>query len=150
MSSYKFLLDRDVQALKDRFPRKRAMTAADAGLADNAPDSAVVQKAFDLAAIIVTANGNDFLAEVIAFQSKTKRSAFGCREMNGLVVLSSGIQVQRRQIAHALNRMFFDGRKVDWADVWKGNYYVRLKDNGQAEVKLLPRCRYCEQRTKER
>jgi len=76
------------------------------------------------------------------------RVANGCREMQGLVVLSSGIEVQRRQIAHALERMFFGGKRIDWADVWDENYYVRLKDGGRAEVKLLPRCPYCKRLTK--
>jgi hypothetical protein len=30
------------------------------------------------------------------------------------------------------------GNKIDWADVWNKNYYVRLKDGSRAEVKLLP------------
>jgi hypothetical protein len=112
MSTYRFLLDRDVQHAKEFSPRKRAITAMEAGLAENAPDSAVVQRAFDLEAIIVTANGDDFLREVIEFQRKTKRAADGCREMQGLIVLSSGIEVQRRQIAHALERMFFGGSRI--------------------------------------
>jgi hypothetical protein len=148
MSSYRFLLDRDVQKAKNCFPRKRAITAAEAGLADDAPDSVVVERAFDLGAIIVTANGDDFFREVIKFQRKTKRTADGCREMNGLVVLSSGFEVQRRQIARALERMYFGSDKIDWADVWNENYYVRLKDGGRAEVNLLPRCRYCDRLTR--
>jgi len=54
MRGYKFLLDRDVQNAKDCFPRKRVFTAQEAGLRDDAPDSAVVRRAFDLDAIIVT------------------------------------------------------------------------------------------------
>jgi hypothetical protein len=148
MSSFRFLLDRDVQAAKDCFPRKRVITAAESGLADDASDSAVVRRAFEIDAIIVTANGDDFLREVIKFQRKTKGAADGCREMQGLVVLSSGIEVQRRQIARALDRMFFDDRRIDWADVWNKNFYVRLKDGGRADVRLLPRCLYCERLTK--
>jgi hypothetical protein len=86
--------------------------------------------------------------QVIKFQRKMKRVADGCREMQGLVVLSSGIEVQPRQIAYALERMFFGGDRIDWADVWNENYYVRLKDRGPAKVKLLPRCPYCERLTK--
>ena len=68
--------------------------------------------------------------------------------MKGLVVLSSGIEVQRRQIVRALEQMYFSGAKIDWADVWNENYYVRLKDGGRADVNLLPRCRYCDRLTK--
>jgi hypothetical protein len=104
MRGYKFLLDRDVQKAKDCFPRKRVFTAEKAGLSEDAPDSAVVRRAFDLDAIIVTANGEDFFREIIDFQRKSKSSAYGCREMHCLIVLSSGIEAQRRQISSPLDQ----------------------------------------------
>ncbi len=52
MQGYKFLLDWDVQKAKDCFPRKRVFTAEEAGLSDDAPDSTVVRRAFDLDAIM--------------------------------------------------------------------------------------------------
>jgi hypothetical protein len=70
--------------------------------------------------------------------------------MRGLIVLSSGIEAQRRQISSALDLMSFGGKKIDWADVWSENYYVLLKGGQPADVRLLPRCYYCERLTKRR
>src|SRR5260370_42078311 len=99
MRGCKFLLDRDVQKAKDCFPRKRVFTAEEAGLSDDAPDSAVGRRAFDLDAVIVAGNGEDFIRESIEFQRKLKSRGYGFRGVRGLIVVSRGIQSQRRQIS---------------------------------------------------
>jgi hypothetical protein len=146
MKPYKFLLDRDVSKALSLFPRKRARTIAQAKLKSNASDTQIVERAHELACTIVTANGDDFYREIIKFQKTTKRSAYG--EMNGLVVLSSGYERQKRMLENAEAQLWFGNQRLSWSDIWEGNYYVRLRKDNKPEVKRLPRCLYCEKHTK--
>lgn len=85
LPSYGFLLDRDVSKVASLFPRKRTKTLADVGLSENARDSEIVTKAWERGLTIVTGNGDDFVREIDAFQSRTKRK--DCHELHGLIVL---------------------------------------------------------------
>ena len=96
-----------------------------------------MEKAHELACTVVTANGDDFHREIIKFQKKTRRSAYGCREWNGLGVLSSGYENQKQMLGNAESQLWFGKQRLTWSDVWEGNYYVRLRNN-KPEVKRLP------------
>ena len=147
MNGYCFLFDRDVQAAADALPRRRVLTPTKFGLPDNASDAAIVETASVNECIIVTANGNDFVREALRYISQSSRKSDGCHDLNGLVILPSGLEVQRRLLRNAEKRMRFDGLPVTWADVWTRSYCVRLKKDGSAEVRLLPRCLYCNDMT---
>jgi hypothetical protein len=61
--------------------------------ATRAKDSEIVKAAWDRRLIIVTANGDDFKTEILAFQARTERN--NCRELFGLIVLPSGYELQK-------------------------------------------------------
>jgi hypothetical protein len=142
MKPYKFLLDRDVSKAVTFFPRRRASTIADVGLSESASDAAIVEKAWELEATIVTANGDDFLREVRRFLRQTKRK--DCHDLFGLVILPNRFEIQRRTLADLGFRLRFDGKKISWDDVWQRNLCVRVRTVGNPEITQLPRCFYCQ------
>jgi len=132
MRPYKFLLDRDVSKAVALFPAR---------LAQDAKDRVIVKKAWDLRAILVTANGDDFVREVRAFLGQTKRK--DCHDLFGLVVLPNKFEIQKRTLSDLAARLRLGGRKITWHDVWTENLCVRVKATGNPEITLLPRCSYC-------
>jgi hypothetical protein len=138
---YHFLFDRDVEAAADALPASRVLTLERVGLPATATDEAIIDKASEKRCIIVTANGRDFLPAPLQYIKQSRRRV--CHDLNGLVVLPTGLEPQRRLLREAPQRMRFGGVAVTWADVWARNHYVRLVRNGPAEVKLLPRCTLC-------
>ncbi len=142
MKPYKFLLDRDVSKAAYLFPRRRARTVADVGLSETAKDAAIVEKAWELEATIVTSNGDDFLREVRKFLRRTKRK--DCHDLFGLVILPNKFEIQRRTLAELGSRLRFNGKKITWDDIWQNNLCVRVVAVGNPEITQLPRCFYCQ------
>src|SRR6266436_5468363 len=147
MPPYRFLLDRDVQAVADALPASRVVTLAKVGLPATASDDAIIDKACMHRCIIVTANGGDFVPKAVAYiRQSSRRSQGRCHDLSGLVVLPNGLETQRRLLRKAPQRMRDpDGRPVTWLDVWARSYHVKLNRGGHA-VRPLPRCRVCESR----
>lgn len=142
MKPYKFLLDRDVSKAASLFPARRTRTVADVGLPENANDAAVVEKAWDLEAIIVTSNGDDFLRETRKFLRSTKRR--DCHDLFGLVILPNKYEIQKRTLEELALRLVFRRKKIGWDEVWRQNLCVRVKATGNPEITQLPRCFYCQ------
>lgn len=142
MKPFRFLLDRDVSKAASLFPARRTRTVADVGLPENANDAAVVEKAWDLEAMIVTSNGDDFLREARTFLRLTKRK--DCHDLFGLVILPNKYEIQKRTLEQLASRLIFRGKKISWDEVWQQNLCVRVKTIGAPEIAQLPRCFYCQ------
>jgi hypothetical protein len=141
ISHYGFLIDRDVAKAASLFPPKRTRTTLEMGLAEAAPDAAIVELACERRRIIVTGNGDDFIAEILKFQKTTEKKE--CHDLSGLVILPNGFESQKRALRDIEKRLRFGGRKITWADVWNKNYCVRILKNGNAEITTFPKCLYC-------
>jgi hypothetical protein len=142
MKPYRFLLDRDVSKAVSLFPRRRTCTIADVGLLETAKDAAIVEKAWELEATIVTSNGDDFLREVRKFLKQTKRK--DCHDLFGLLILPNKFEIQKRTLGHLAARLRFGGRKITWDDVWRKSLCVRVKATGNPDITRLPQCFYCQ------
>ena len=138
---YGFLLDRDVSKAVGFFPEKRRCTLAKAGLREDASDREIVEKAWKLNLTIVTSNGDHFVREVMKFLKQTKRKDY--HELCGLVVLPNGYEYQKRLLQGVEKKLRLGSEKLTWADVASKDCFVRVKKNGNLEVKRFPRCFYC-------
>jgi hypothetical protein len=144
---YRFLFDRDVEGAADALPARRVLTLAKVELPETASDDAIIDAACANRSIIVTANGKDFRPAALKYIAQSSRRSQGrCHDLSGLVVLPTGLEIQRRLLREAPQRMRYAGRPVTWADVWGRSYYVRLKKSGPAEVNPLPGCGVCKKR----
>lgn len=141
ISHYGFLIDRDVAKAASLFPPKRTRTTLEMGLAEDAPDDAIVKLAWEREWIIVTGNGDDFIAEILKFQKTTAKKS--CHDMSGLVILPNGFEVQRRVMQGIEKKLRFGGKQITWTDVWYKNYCVRVLKNADAEISTFPKCLYC-------
>ena len=120
---YRFLLDRDVSKAASLFPARRTRTVADVGLPENTKDAAIVEKAWELEAIIVTANGDDFLREARKFLRSTKRK--DCHDLFGLVILPNNYETQKRSLYELSSRLSFRKKRIGWDEVWRQNLFRR-------------------------
>jgi hypothetical protein len=143
VSPYRFLIDRSTAKAGALFPdpRRRVLYLHDVGLAENAPDSAIVERASEFQSIIVTANGRDFVQAIDTFQQKQMRDQ--CHDLYGLIILPNHYATQERSIPKLGDRLRFEGSSATWADVQINNLSVRLTDEGEVRVTALSRCRYC-------
>ena len=132
MTGYKFLVDRDVSKIASRLPRKRTLTLERVELPEDADDSEIVQEVYDRKCIIVTANGEHFVRKMLLFMRVQKKKQ--CYDLNGLIVLPSGYEHQKRLLEDAEARLRFGGKKLTWSDVWAKDYYVRIRKSGVHEV----------------
>lgn len=137
MTPYRFLLDESVKHLKPLFPRKRAITIADAGLSGNASDAEIVKMAWELEYIIVTANGDDFVREVNKFQRRMMIN--NCRELSGLLVVPDGAITQERAIRRLEARLRFGGvgPSTGQEPVCQGYQVGRSRDSAVPALSLL-------------
>ena len=142
LPSYGFLLDRDVSKAASLFPRKRTNTLADVGLSERARDSEIIREAWERGLTVVTCNGDDFVREINAFQSRTTRT--NCHELSGLVVLPNGYEHQKRLLQDLQDNLRLGSEILTWADVAQKNCLVRVKKNGKPEVRRFKRCFYCQ------
>jgi hypothetical protein len=138
LPSYGFLLDRDVSKVASLFPRKRTKTLADVGLSERARDADIVRIARERALTIVTGNGDDFVREINAFQGRTTRA--DCQELYGLVVLPNGYERQKRLLQGLDDKLRLGSEKLTWTNVAKKNCFVRVKKNGNGQLRGLNKC----------
>lgn len=141
VTPYRFLLDESVKHLKPEFPRKRAVTIAEAGLRENAADAQIVELACAGEYIIVTANGRDFEREIRKHQRKMMINH--CHDLSGLLILPDGAMVQKRALKRLGERLRFGGKELHWEQVRSGNFLVRATKSGGSEIRRFPRCVYC-------
>jgi hypothetical protein len=143
MKPFNFLIDRDVSKVATLFPAKRTSTIEDAGLPENASDSRIVEVAWELDAIIVTGNGDDFIKRMKEFSRQTKRK--DCRDLRGLVILPSKFEIQKRVLNNLESRLRFNGKPIRWKDVQRLNLCVSAKAVGKnPEIHQFPKCFYCQ------
>lgn len=142
VSKYGFLVDRDVAKSASSFPQKRTHTTVRMGLAEDASDEAIVRLAWERQLTIVTGNGDDFLREMLKFQSKTEKR--DCHDLFGLIILPNGFEIQRRVLAGIEQKLRFGSQRITWADVWRKNYCVKVPKSGNPTISTLPRCIYCQ------
>jgi len=142
LSPYKFLIDNDSSSTAKYFPRKRVITISQAKLEPNALDAKVVERAYDLECIIVTANGQDFEAAMRKFLSRTQRK--DCHDLFGLVVIPNQAAIQSCVLPGLAWKLRLDGKSISWDDVWRKNLLVRVRKDGVVDVRNeLGRCFYC-------
>jgi hypothetical protein len=142
MQPYLFLIDRSAAKAATLFPKHRVLTLGALHIAENASDDEIVRRAWGHSCIIVTANGDDFISAIKKFQKKLMQKE--CHELNGLIILPNEFEVQKHIVKASGKKLRFGGKKIEWPDVWRDNYCVRLKKSGAPEVKRFPRCFYCE------
>lgn len=143
MTGHRFLFDRDAAKAQGLFPKRRSVSMADVGLADNATDRAIVERACSDKYIVVTCNGDDFVREFERYLSQTKKRK-ECHDMSGLVILPNGYEIQRRVLRGLEKKLRLDGRKIDWKDVSEKDCCVKVEKNGDVKVTRFKRCFYCE------
>lgn len=142
MSAYRFFIDNDSSSAARYFPKEHVVTLRQSGLEPTATDASVVQRAYELGCIIVTANGPHFEAEMRKFLSKTKRK--DCHDLYGLVVIPNEAAIQERVLPRLTSRLRQAGRRISWDDVWMKNFLVRVRGDGVVDVRdELGRCFYC-------
>ena len=147
MRKYKFLIDNDSQAAVRFFPEKRVVSLASAELETSATDAEVVNMAWELECIIVTANGQDFEKEIKKFLQTTQRD--DSHDLFGLVVIPNAAAAQERVLPCLGARLRYAGKSITWDDVWHKNYLVRVHSKSTVEVRELGRCFYCRKIEKE-
>lgn len=74
MKPYRFLLDRDVSKAVSLFPARRTRTVAEVGLAENAKDAAIVEKATKVKNITISLKNS---SRGLAYQSKQTEKSRG-------------------------------------------------------------------------
>jgi hypothetical protein len=142
VSHYGFLFDRDVVRAASLFPRKRARTTLELGLPEAATDEQIVKVAWEHQLTIVTGNGEDFIREILNHQRGTQIKL--CFDMNGLVILPNGFELQKRSLRDVEKRLRFGGKRISWHDVWYKNLCVRVLRNGRVRIATFPKCLYCQ------
>jgi hypothetical protein len=136
-----FLLDNNVPHLKNRFPKGRAKTTVDLGLAPEDPDYKVINLAQEKARILVTAD-QGIVTQAKKYQYR-KKHGFGC--LRGLLVLPNDKAVQQRVLKELLRQerpfkhpKFPNG--VKWDNVQEMNLLVRATATGETTVEYLCSC----------
>jgi hypothetical protein len=142
VTGYRFLFDCNVTKIASMFPVKRRLALSDLQLPNDASDAQIVEAAQGRRLIIVTANGDDFIREILKFQRLKDREV--CRELSGLVVLPGHYETQKQAVGRAEGRLRWGGRKIGWFDVWDKNLCVRLTTQGAPSITRFPVCFYCE------
>jgi predicted nuclease of predicted toxin-antitoxin system len=141
VTSYKFLFDHNCSDAAQFFPKRRRLSLKQAGLAPDATDRQIVERASERRWVIVTVNGDDFIDEITRYLRQTKK--LQCHDLSGLVILPSGHEVQRRVLAQVERKLILEGRRIEWKDVWNLDCCVRVTRDGRAQVSRFERCFYC-------
>lgn len=141
MTSYKFIIDNNCRNAAKFFPSRRIVTLEKAGLNARASDREIVEVASDRRWIVVTANGDDFIAEIKRYLSQSTKLV--CHDLYGLVIIPNDYQLQQRALPRLEERLHFDGRHIGWKDVWELDCCVRVTKSGKAQIARFERCFYC-------
>jgi len=94
MASYRFIFDNDSRKTAEFFPRRRIVSLEQAGLTEKAGDREIVEVASDRKWIIVTANGDHFIAEIKRYLRQSMKLV--CHDLSGLVIVPKDYQLQQR------------------------------------------------------
>ena len=141
MTSYRFLFDHNCSDAARFFPSRRILNLKQGGLAFDATDRQIVERASERKWIIVTVNGDDFVDEITRYLKQTTRH--NCHDLSGLVILPSGHEVQRHALAQIERKLFLEGKRIGWKEVWDLDCCVRVRRDGRAEISKFERCFYC-------
>jgi hypothetical protein len=140
MANYRFIFDNDSRKTAEFFPRRRTVSLEQAGLTEKASDREIVEVASDRGWIIVTANGDDFMAEVNRYLQQSTKLV--CHDLSGLIIVPNDYEIQRRVLPGLGNRLHFEGKLINWKDVWELDCCVRVCKDGKAQVTRFERCFY--------
>lgn len=130
------MIDHDVQFARQWFSGR---------IADGKwKDPEVVRRSWDDALTIVTANGTDFVREILRHQRKHPCTADNCHDMNGLVVIPNHEFKAKNALDAAVRKGGLRAGKTPLTldDVAEHNLYAKYHADGTVEVKRFPRCRY--------
>ena len=141
MTDYRFIFDNNCEKAAAFFPKRRAVTLKHARVSPDASDREIVEVASDRKWIIVTSNGDDFIAEINRYLGQTMK--LKCHDLYGLVILPSEFEAQRNAMRKVEQRLVFNGRHLRWKDVWDLDCCVRVTRSGDVQVTRFDRCFYC-------
>jgi predicted nuclease of predicted toxin-antitoxin system len=141
VTDYRFIFDNNCEKAAEYFPKRRTITLKQARVSPDATDREIVEVASDRKWIIVTSNGDDFIAEIKRYLAQSTK--LKCHDLAGLVILPSAFEAQRNALHKAEQRLVFNGRHLSWKDVWELNCCVRLTKTGDVQVTRFERCFYC-------
>jgi predicted nuclease of predicted toxin-antitoxin system len=141
MTSYRFVFDNDSRKASAFFPPGRVVTLEKAGLTEKASDREIVEAASDRKWIIVTANGDDFIAEIKLYLRQSMKLV--CHDLSGLVIVPYDHQLQKRVLPGLEEKLHFGGKHISWKDVWDLDCCVRVTRDGKPHITRFERCCYC-------
>lgn len=141
MTGYRFIFDNDSRRAAEYFPCRRIIHLEQAGLNEKSRDREIVEVASDRKWIIVTANGDDFIAEIKRYLGQSTK--LRCHDLSGLVVIPNEHALQRLALPRLGERLNFEGRGLSWRDVWELDCCVRVTKNGSTKITRFERCFYC-------
>ncbi len=141
MTDYRFIFDNNCEKAAEFFPKRRVITLKRVRLSPNTSDREIVEVASDRKWIIVTSNGDDFIAEINRYLGQTMK--LKCHDLFGLVILPSAFEAQRNAMHKVEQRLVFNGRHLRWKDVWELDCCVRVTRTGAVQVTRFDRCFYC-------
>jgi Domain of unknown function (DUF5615) len=144
MTSYRFIFDNNCRKAASFFPRRRIVMLEDAGLTEKATDRQIVEVASDREWIIVTANGDDFTAEIKQYLGQSRKLI--CHDLSGLVIIPNDHQIQQRILPKIEHRLHFNDEHISWKDVWERDLCVRVTEIGNPQITKFERCFYCKKR----
>lgn len=141
MADYRFIFDNDSRKATQFFPRRRIVTLEQAELSEKASDGEIVKAASERKWIIVTANGDHFVAEIKKYLRRSTKLV--CHDLAGLVIIPNDYQLQQRALPRLGERLHFEGKHITWQDVWELDCCVRVTKDGKARLTRFERCFYC-------
>jgi predicted nuclease of predicted toxin-antitoxin system len=141
VTDYRFIFDNNCEKAAEFFPKRRTITLKRARLSPNASDREIVEVASDRKCIIVTSNGDDFVAEINRYLGQTMK--LKCNDLSGLVILPSAFEAQRNAMHRVEQPLVFNTRHLSWKDVWELDCCVRVTRTGDVQLTRFDRCFYC-------
>jgi hypothetical protein len=141
VAGYRFIFDNDSRRATEFFPSRRLVTLEQAGLSEKASDREIVEVASDRKWIIVTANGDHFIAEIRRYLRQSMKLV--CHDLSGLVIIPNDYHLQQRALPKLGGRLRFDGKHIAWKDVWELDCCVRVTKDGKTQISRFERCFYC-------
>lgn len=144
MAHFKFMLDRGVNHLIDRFPPKRVVSTESLGLRANLPDDEIVAFASERGHLLVASNRRDFVRDVADYVGRSSKEPFGCCRVPGMILLIPNDEITQRRVLKGLDsRLFHEGKQITFGDVHDQELLVTVETSGAVRVSRLPRCRHC-------
>jgi hypothetical protein len=110
VTSDKFIIDNNCRNAAQLFPGRRLVTLEKAGLDASASDRKIVEVASDRGWIIVTANGDDLIAEIKRYLRQSTKLV--CHDLSGLIIIPNDYQIQQRALPRLEERLYFEGKRI--------------------------------------